>query len=158
MASAAAVIAAFAVGSAVAVYRHAGTAPDPSGTPASPARALAVPRAGSDAVQALEGLAAAAPVEGDGEVALETASDFVVLPYGPPTLEGPLHLVQVALPRQRLLDLSVDDPMELVSTIDDEDIVAVDVLVDEFGTARAVRLPEPADGEPHADSGSRAFD
>jgi hypothetical protein len=158
IARAAAVIAAFALGSAVAIYRHGSTIGAPR-DPASPARALAVPRAGG-AVQAPEGLAAAAPgaAEADIEAALDPASDFVVLPYGPPTIDDTVHLVQVSLPRQTLLDFSLDGPAGLALPTETEDVVAIDVLVDEFGNARAIRLAEPADEPSDLEAVPGAFD
>jgi hypothetical protein len=160
IARAAAVIAAFAVGSAVAIYRHDSMINTPE-APASPARPVAVPHVGSGSVQAVDDLAAAAPGEAAGaDDTVEAASDFVVLPYGPPTLEDPVHLVQVALPTQTLLDFSLDGPTGFAQLPPDaDDIVAVDVLVDDFGNARAIRLTEPADGPPSdLDAGSSAFD
>ncbi len=157
---AAAVITAFAVGSAVAVYRHDSTSNTQRG-PTSPAPSVAAPREAANATQRLEGLA----VDTSGEVGEEfdapvPVSDFVALPYGPPTLEDPVHLVRVAIPARTLLDLSLDMPAGIAAPGDDGgEVVPVDVLVDEFGNARAIRIAEPADdGADDLDGAPAAFD
>jgi hypothetical protein len=140
---AAAVIAAFAVGAAVAIHRVPAAAPSDA---ALQARVLG-PDAGTGADRPVADLAATAPADGGdaSNAALDAESGFVVLPYGPPTLEDPVHLVQVDVPTRTLLDFSMELPAERAQLASDDDVIAVDVLVDEFGMARAVRLVEPTE-------------